>query len=148
MQGQEPRDQSPPQQQVIASVWDSQQPQQQQYQQPFQQQYQQQYQQPFPQQGIPMGGFYPKTSASTALGLSIAGLALGFLCFPIPCGFLAIPGVFMARSSAAVARSMPGHPDANTAKSAEVIGWIALGITAIILMVTIALYMADDSLLV
>jgi hypothetical protein len=147
MQGQEPRDQSPPQQQVIASVWDSQQPQQQQYQQPFQQQYQQQYQQPFPQQGIPMGGFYPKTSASTALGLSIAGLALGLLCFPL-CGVLAIPGVFMARSSAAVTGSMPGHPDANTAKSAEVIGWIALGITAIILMVTIALYMADDSLVV
>ena len=141
MQGQEPRDQSPPQQQVIASVWDSQQPQQQQYQQPFQQQYQQ----PFPQQGIPMGGFYPKTSASTALGLSIAGLALGFLCFPIPCGFLAIPGVFMARSSAAVARSMPGHPDANTAKIAEILGWITLGLMLLAFMAFVALIMLDES---
>ena len=141
MQGQEPRDQSPPQQQVIASVWDSQQPQQQQYQQPFQQQYQQ----PFPQQGIPMGGFYPKTSASTALGLSIAGLALGFLCFPIPCGFLAIPGVFMGRSSAAVARSMPGHPDANTAKIAEILGWITLGLMLLALLGIVALIMLDES---
>ena len=143
MQGQEPRDQSPPQQQVIASVWDSQQPQQpqqQQYQQPFQQQYQQ----PFPQQGIPMGGFYPKTSASTALGLSIAGLALGLLCFPL-CGVLAIPGVFMARSSAAVTGSMPGHPDANTAKIAEILGWITLGLMVLALMAFVVLIMLDES---
>ena len=138
MQGQDSQGQSPPQQQVIASVWDSQAPQQQQ--QPFQQQYQQ----PFPQQGIPMGGFYPKTSASTELGLSIAGLALGLLCFPL-CGVLAVPGVFMARSSGAVARSMPGHPDANTAKTAEVVGWITLGLMALALMAFIALIILDES---
>ena len=141
MQGQEPQGQSPPQQQVIASVWDSQQPQQQQqYQQPFQQQYQQ----PFPQQGIPMGGFYPKTSASTALGLSIAGLALGIMCFPL-CGVLAIPGVFMARSSGAIARSMPGHPDANTAKSAEVIGWITVGLMMLATLIFFAFILLEDS---
>ena len=142
MQGQEPNNQSPPPQQVIASVWDSQQPQQQQQQ--YQQPFQQQYQQPFPQQGIPMGGFYPKTSASTALGLSIAGLALELLCFPL-CGVLAIPGVFMARSSGAIARSMPGHPDANTAKSAEVVGWITLGLMLLALMAFVALVMLDES---
>ena len=144
MQGQEPQGQSPPQQQVIASVWDSQQPQQQQYQ---QQPFQQQYQQPFPQQGIPMGGFYPKTSASTALGLSIAGLALGIMCFPL-CGVLAIPGVFMARSSSVVTRSMPGHPDTSAAKSAEVIGWITLGLMLLAFMVMIVFYMMDDTLLI
>ena len=141
MQGQEPQGQSPPQQQVIASVWDSQQPQQQQqYQQPFQQQYQQ----PFPQQGIPMGGFYPKTSASTALGLSIAGLALGLLCFPL-CGVLAIPGVFMARSSSVVTRSMPGHPDTSAAKSAEIIGWITIGLMMLAALIFFAFILLDES---
>ena len=144
MQGQRPNDQSPPPQQVIASVWDSQQPQQQQQQQQYQQPFQQQYQQQFPQHGIPMGGFYPKTSASVALGLSIAGLALGLLCFPL-CGVLAIPGVFMARSSAAVTGSMPGHPDANTAKIAEILGWITLGLMVLALMAFVVLIMLDES---
>lgn len=139
MQGQEPNDQSPPPQQVIASVWDSQQPQHQQY-----QQNQQQYQQPFPQQGIPMGGFYPKTSASTALGLSIAGLALGLLCFPL-CGVLAIPGVFMARSSSVVTRSMPGHPDTSAAKSAEIIGWITIGLMMLAALIFFAFILLDES---
>jgi hypothetical protein len=147
MQGQRPNDQSPPPQQVIASVWDSQQPQQQQQQQQYQQPFQQQYQQQFPQHGIPMGGFYPKTSASTALGLSIAGLALGLLCFPL-CGLLAVPGVFMARSSAVVTRSMPGHPDANTAKTAEILGWITLGLMVLAFMGFVALIMLDESVLV
>lgn len=139
MQGQQPNDQSPPPQQVIASVWDSQQPQHQQY-----QQNQQQYQQPFPQQGIPMGGFYPKTSASTALGLSIAGLALGLLCFPL-CGVLAIPGVFMARSSSVVTRSMPGHPDTSAAKSAEIIGWITIGLMMLAALIFFAFILLDES---
>jgi hypothetical protein len=91
-----------------------------------------------------MGGFYPKTSASTALGLSIAGLALGLLCFPL-CGVLAIPGVFMARSSAAVTGSMPGHPDANTAKIAEILGWITLGLMLLAFMAFVALIMLDES---
>jgi hypothetical protein len=86
----------------------------------------------------------PKTSASTALGLSIAGLALGLLCFPL-CGVLAIPGVFMARSSAAVTGSMPGHPDANTAKIAEILGWITLGLMLLAFMAFVALIMLDES---
>ena len=76
----------PPPRQEIGSVWDDAVPQQ-----PAQ----------APNAGMPGAQIYnipmnagqmyvfPKTTASTALGLSIAGLALGFFCFPL-CGLLAV----------------------------------------------------------
>ena len=51
----------------------------------------------------------------------------------------------MARSSAAVARSMPGHPDANTAKIAEILGWITLGLMVLALMGFVVLILLDES---
>ena len=98
---------SPPPQ-TLVGVWDSPPPQQ----------------TPFPVQGAQMG-FYPKTNASTALTLSILGLALGVMCFPL-CGVLAIPGLIMGQSSLNMTKSMPGHPDSGTARAAQVIGLITL----------------------
>tara|TARA_B100001093_G_scaffold514316_1_gene588078 strand:- start:1676 stop:2050 length:375 start_codon:yes stop_codon:yes gene_type:complete len=80
----------------------------------------------FPPQGIQVA-YYPSTNATTALIFSIVGLASGFACFPL-CGLLAIPGVIMGNSAVSLTKSMPGHPDTGTAKVAQVIGWITLGL--------------------
>jgi len=82
----------------------------------------QQQQQPFVS-GTPMvGGAYPATSATTALILSILSLVCGGVCF-------AIPGLIMANSALAITNSHPGHPDSGSAKAAQVISWIVIGIT-------------------
>ena len=88
---------------------------------------------------------FPKTTASTALGLSIAGLALGFFCFPL-CGLLAVPGFFMSQSSLNITNSMPGHPDASTAKSARIISLItmALMVLAVALFVLLIAFEASN----
>tara|TARA_B100001094_G_scaffold131773_1_gene127526 strand:- start:2340 stop:2792 length:453 start_codon:yes stop_codon:yes gene_type:complete len=125
---------SPPPQQDLGSVWDQEVPQQQTFeQQPSQQQAYGNNAQIFgnPTYNIPMGGaqmyVFPKTSASTALGLSIAGLALGFMCFPL-CGLLAVPGFFMSQASLNITNSMPNHPDSGTAKTAQIVSLITLGL--------------------
>jgi len=40
---------------------------------------------------------------------------------------------------------MPGHPDANTAKIAEILGWITLGLMLLALLGIAALIMLDES---
>lgn len=74
------------------------------------------------QQGMPMGGFYPQTQAVTALVLSILGVVACSIC-------TAIPGLILANNALKVTDSMPGHPDAGTAKAAQVVGWIVIGLT-------------------
>ena len=69
-----------------------------------------------------MGGAYPATSATTALILSILSLVCGGICF-------AIPGLIMANSALAITDSHPGHPDSGSAKAAQVISWIVIGLT-------------------
>ena len=74
------------------------------------------------QQGMPMGGFYPQTQAVTALVLSILGV--------VGCGICtAVPGLILANGALQVTNSMPGHPDSGTAKAAQVIGWVVIGLT-------------------
>ena len=80
----------------------------------------------FPPQGIQVA-YYPSTNATTALILSIAGLATGFACFPL-CGLLAVPGLIMGNSAVNLTKTMPGHPDTSAAKAAQVIGGITLGL--------------------
>lgn len=69
-----------------------------------------------------MGGMYPATSATTALILSILSLVCGGICF-------AIPGLIMANSALAITDANPGHPDSGSAKAAQVISWIVIGLT-------------------
>ena len=109
--------QGSPRPQTIVGVWDSPQPQQ----------------ATFPIHGAQMG-FFPKTNASTALTLSILGLALGVMCFPL-CGLIAIPGLIMGQSSLNVTKSIPGHPDSGAARAAQVIGLITVGL----MLLTIAI---------
>lgn len=115
---------SPPPQ-TLVGVWDSPQPQQ----------------ATFPVHGAQMG-FFPKTNASTALTLSILGLALGVMCFPL-CGLLAIPGLIMGQSSLNVTKSMPGHPDSGAARAAQVIGIITIGLMLLSLAFIVVLVMLE-----
>lgn len=75
------------------------------------------------QQGMEMG-YYPATQATVALVLSILGVTV--------CGiFTAIPGLIMANTALQITNSMPNHPDAGIAKAAQIVGWIAIGITIV-----------------
>ena len=108
MQGTPPRRTSDaPQQQVIqGGVWD-QQPGQPANQIPL-------------QPGMAMGYFAP-TQATLALVLGVLGLIGCSIC-------TAIPGLSMANSALATTGSQPGHPDAGTAKAAQVVSWISIGL--------------------
>ena len=108
MQGTPPRRTSDaPQQQVIqGGVWD-------------QQSGQPANQIPL-QPGMAMGYFAP-TQATLALVLGVLGLIGCSIC-------TAIPGLIMANSALATTGSQPGHPDAGTAKAAQVVSWISIGL--------------------
>jgi len=71
-------------------------------------------------------GSYPQTSAQTALILSILSIFLGGIC-------LAIPALIIANSALAVTNQMPGHPDAGSAKAAQVISWIIIALTLLVI---------------
>ena len=84
--------------------------------------------QPVMMQQMPGGvvmGSYPQTSAQTALILSILSIFVGNIC-------LAIPALIIANGALAVTNQMPGHPDAGSAKAAQVISWIIIGLTLLV----------------
>ena len=72
-------------------------------------------------------GQYPPTQAIAALILGILGL-LGFSCCT------AIPGLILAKSAMEVAEQHPGHPDAGMAKAANVISWVSIILTIVVLL--------------
>jgi hypothetical protein len=75
---------------------------------------------------VVMGGVYPQTSAQTALILSIVSIFVGGIC-------LAIPALIIANGALAITNQMPGHPDAGSAKIAQVISWIVIGLTLLVI---------------
>ena len=70
-------------------------------------------------------GQYPQTQAVVALVLSVVGLMMCGLC-------TAVPGVIMANTALGTTKQYPGHPDQGLAKAAQVVGWIAVGIWALV----------------
>ena len=97
-----------------SEVW-GQTPNQAQYQVPNQEHYQ------IPIQPAMGMGYYPTTNATVALVLSI----LGFVGCSI---FTAIPGLIMANTALQTTNAMPGHPDSGTAKAAQIVAWICIGL--------------------
>ncbi len=66
-------------------------------------------------------GFFPQTSAVTAVVLAVLSFAL--------CGIItAIPAVIMARKALDITDQIPNHPDAGTAKAAFILGWVNIGL--------------------
>jgi hypothetical protein len=74
---------------------------------------------------VVMGGGYPQTSAMTALILSIVSVFFGGIC-------LAIPALIIANGALVITNQIPGHPDAATAKVAQIISWIIIGLTLLV----------------
>ena len=75
---------------------------------------------------IVMGGF-PSTSAQLALILSIVSIFFGGIC-------LAIPSLIVAQGALKVTAMYPGHPDASTAKTAQTISWVVIGLYLLLLV--------------
>jgi hypothetical protein len=86
---------------------------------------------------VVMGGGYPQTSAMTALILSIVSILLGAgaIC-------LAIPALIIANGALEITNQMPGPPDAGTAKTAQVISWIMIGLTLLFVFAIVSMIIA------
>ena len=69
-------------------------------------------------------GQYPQTQATVALVLSIVGLAV--------CCIFAPFGLFMSTTALETTKQYPGHPDHGLAQAGRIIGWIAVGIWALV----------------
>ena len=86
--------------------------------------------------GNPVAGMYfPTTNALVALILACASFVFGGIC-------LSIPAVILAARALEITGSIPNHPDHGTAKAAQIVGWINIGLfilLAILLTVAFAL---------
>jgi hypothetical protein len=79
-------------------------------------------------------GYYPQTSAVTAIVLA----ALSY----VMCGIItAIPAVIVAKGALEITDQNPNHPDAGTAKAALILGWINIGLFAVATFFWIAFFM-------
>ena len=85
-------------------------------------------------------GQYPPTQAIAALILGILGL-MGFSCCT------AIPGLILAKSAMEVAGQHPGHPDAGMAKAANIVGWICIVGTILMLFIFVVLPLVGVAIL-
>ena len=77
-------------------------------------------------QGGP-GMIMPATNAVLALVLGILGLVMCGLC-------TAVPGLILAQGALATTTQYPGHPDQGVAKAAQIVSWIAIGLSLLILL--------------
>ena len=89
----------------------------------------------FPVQPM-MGGGIPTTNATLALILSIVSIFAGGIC-------LAIPALIIANGALAVTNQFPGHPDATTAKAAQIVSWIIIGFTLLFLLLVMVMFASD-----
>ena len=78
--------------------------------------------------GVPVvGEFFPPTSAVVALVLACLSFVL--------CGiFMSIPALIMASQALQITSSMPGHPDHGTAKAAQIVAWVNIGLTIVVVL--------------
>jgi hypothetical protein len=80
------------------------------------------------QMGIPVvGQFFPPTSALAALILACLSFVL--------CGvFMSIPALIMAGQALQITKNMPGHPDHGTAQAAQIVAWVNIGLTILVVI--------------
>ena len=70
----------------------------------------------------------PATNAVLALVLGILGIVMCGIC-------TAVPGLIIANGALATTNQYPGHPDQGVAKAAQIVSWIAIGISLVIILV-------------
>ena len=91
-------------------------------------------------QGGP-GMVMPATNAILALVLGILGLVMCGLC-------TAVPGLIVANGALATTSQYPGHPDQGVAKAAQIVSWIAIGLSLLVILfygVAIAIAVASEA---
>jgi hypothetical protein len=83
--------------------------------------------------GATMSGQFTQTNATLAVILAVIGAILlvgsggGGIC-------CSIPAIILANGALTITNSQPGHPDAGTAKAAQIIGWIVTAITILVII--------------
>ena len=83
--------------------------------------------------GATMSGQFTQTNATLAVVLAVIGAILlvgsggGGIC-------CSIPAIILANGALTITNSQPGHPDAGTAKAAQIIGWIVTAITILVII--------------
>ena len=83
--------------------------------------------------GATMSGQFTQTNATLAVVLAAIGAILlvgsggGGIC-------CSIPAIILANGALTITNSQPGHPDAGTAKAAQIIGWIVTAITILFII--------------
>ena len=89
--------------------------------------------------GNPVAGMYvPTTNALVALILACASFVFGGIC-------LSIPAVILAARALEITRSIPNNPDHGTAKAAQIVGWINIGLTVLVLVLLTGAFALDPS---
>ena len=89
--------------------------------------------------GNPVAGMYfPTTNALVALILACASFVFGGIC-------LSIPAVILAARALEITGSMPNHPDHGTAKAAQIVGWINIGLSVLVFVLLMVAFALDPS---
>ena len=91
-------------------------------------------------QGGP-GMIMPTTNAVLALVLGILGMVMCGIC-------TAVPGLILAQGALATTNQYPGHPDQGVAKAAQIVSWIAIGLSLLVILfygVAIAIAVASEA---
>ena len=69
----------------------------------------------------------PTTNAVLALVLGILGMVMCGIC-------TAVPGLILAQGALATTSQYPGHPDQGVAKAAQIVSWIAIGLSLLVIL--------------
>ena len=77
-------------------------------------------------QGGP-GMIMPPPNAVLALVLGILGMVMCGIC-------TAVPGLILAQGALATTSQYPGHPDQGVAKAAQIVSWIAIGLSLLVIL--------------
>ena len=83
----------------------------------------------------------PTTNAVLALVLGILGMVMCGIC-------TAVQGLILAQGALATTTQYPGHPDQGVAKAAQIVSWIAIGLSLLVILfygVAIAIAVASEA---
>lgn len=79
-------------------------------------------------QGNSIVGQYTETNAVLAMILAAVSYFMCGICS-------AIPAVIMANGALQITRNQPGHPDQGLAKAAQIMGWVMIILTVLVIVI-------------
>ena len=84
-------------------------------------------QQIFVQGQLGPGMIMPTTNAVLALVLGTLGVMMCGIC-------TAVPGLILAQGALATTNQYPGHPDQGVAKAAQIVSWVAISLSLLVIL--------------